>query len=221
MASFQFLYFSCFALYFLNKMLGTVPEDAVKSNFEEDDWVVVLYDEEKYPGEVVKIKVRVILRHCRISLGLRPEIKLGRSLFKVLYRTWHIINTRCILPFLLCILKLKNYSLLFSPNWKWCTQFLEWKSSGTGPRNQTKFGTSPSKEWLRQHPSHWHVAEEQGQGLSLLEKISRTCFHDQKYFRITFVFCWCMHLVHRKCVTYGTIWLRSVAWINPQFSQCK
>ena len=92
MASFQFLYFSCFALYFLNKILGTVPEDAVKSNFEEGDWVVLLYNEEKYPGEVVKIvsskiKVRVILRHCRISLCLRPEIKLGRSLFKVLYRT--------------------------------------------------------------------------------------------------------------------------------------
>ena len=53
---------------------------------------MVLYDEEKYPGEVVKIvsgesKVRVILRGCRTPLGLRTEIKLGRSLFKVLSHT--------------------------------------------------------------------------------------------------------------------------------------
>ena len=180
---------------------------------------MVLYNEEKYPGEVVKIvsgeiKVRVILRGCRTPLGLRAEIKLGRSLFKVLSHTWHIINTRCILPCLLCILKLKSYNLLFSPRWKWCIQFLEWKSSGSGLRNWTKFGTSPSKKWLHQQ-SHWHVAEEQGQGLSLLEKISRTYFHGQKYFRISFVFCSSTHLVHRKCVKYETIWLRSVAWINP------
>ena len=144
---------------------------------------MVLYDEEKYQAEMVKIvsskiKVRVILRDCRIPLGLRPEIKLGKILFKVLYHTWHIINTRCILPCLLCILKLKSYRLLFFPNWKWCTQFLEWKSSGSGPRNRTKIGTSASKEWLH-HQSHWHVAEEQRQRLSLLEKISRTYFHGQ------------------------------------------
>ena len=53
---------------------------------------MVLYDEEKYPGEVVKIvsgkiKVRVILRGRRTLLGLRAEIKLGRSLFKGLSHT--------------------------------------------------------------------------------------------------------------------------------------
>ena len=73
-------------------MLGTVPEDAEKSNCKEGAWVMVLYDEEKYQAEMVKIvsskiKVRVILRDCRIPLGLRPEIKLGKSLFKVLYHT--------------------------------------------------------------------------------------------------------------------------------------
>ena len=180
---------------------------------------VILYDEEKYPGKVVKIvsgeiKVRVILRGCRTPLDLRAEIKLGRSLFKVLSHTRHIINTRCILPCLLCILKLKNYNSLFSPRWKWCTQFLEWKSSGSGSRNRTKFSTSPSKKWLH-HQSHWYVAEEQGKGLSLLEKIFRTYFHGQKHFRISFVFCWSIDLVHRKCAKYGTIRLRSVAWINP------
>ena len=40
---------------FLNKMLGTVPEDAEKSNCKEGDWVMVLYDEEKYQAEMVKI----------------------------------------------------------------------------------------------------------------------------------------------------------------------
>ena len=161
-----------------------------------------------------EIKVRVILRDCRTPLGLCAEIKLGRSLFKVLSHTWHIINTRCILPCLLCILKLKSYKLLFSPRWKWCTNFLEWKSNGSGRRNRTKFDTSPSKKWLHQQ-SHWHVADEQGQDLSLLEKIFRTYFHGQKYFRISFMFRWSIHLVYKKFVTYGTIVLRSVAWINP------
>ena len=165
---------------------------------------MVLHNEEKCPGEVVKIvsgeiKARVIFKGCRTPLGLHTEIKLGRSLFKVLSHTWHIINTRCILPCLLCIIKLKSCNLLFSPRSKWYTQFLEWKSSGSAPRKQTKFGTSPSKKWLH-HQSYWHVAEEQGQGLSFLEKISRTYFHSQKYFRISFVFCWSIHLVHWKCV---------------------
>ena len=54
---------------------------------------MVLADEEKYPGEVVKIvsskiKVRVILRGCTTPLGLcAAEIKLETSLFKVLSHT--------------------------------------------------------------------------------------------------------------------------------------
>ena len=131
---------------------------------------MVLYDEERNPGEVVKIvsdevKVRVIWT----PLGLRAEMKLEWSLFKVLSHTWHIINRRCILPCLLCILKLKSYKLLFSPWWTWFTQFLEWKSSGSG-------SGSPSKKWLH-HQFHWHAAQEQGQGLSLLQKTFRTYFH--------------------------------------------
>ena len=156
----------------------------------------------------------MILRGWRTPLGVLAEINLEEACLKFCPNILHIINTRCILPCLLCILKLKSYKLLFSPRWKWCTQFLEWKSSGSGPRNRTKFGTSPSKKWLH-HQSHWHVAEEHGQCFSLLEKTFRTYIHSQKCFRISFVFCWSIHLVHWKCVTYGTIWLRSVAWINP------
>ena len=53
---------------------------------------MVLCDEEKNPGEVVEIvsdeiKLRVILRGCRTPLGLRAEMKLERSLFKVLSHT--------------------------------------------------------------------------------------------------------------------------------------
>ena len=152
---------------------------------------MVLCDEEKNPGEVVKIvsdeiKGRIILRGCRIPLGFRAEMKLESSLFKVLSHAWHIINRRCILSCLMCILKLKSYKLLFSPRWTWCTQFLEWKSSGSGPRNRTKFGTSPSKKWLH-HQSHWHAVQEQGQGLSLLQKTFRMYFHGQKCIRISFV----------------------------------
>ena len=48
---------------------------------------MVLYDEENYPGEVVKIvsgeiKVRVILKGCRTPLGLRAEIKLEEACLK-------------------------------------------------------------------------------------------------------------------------------------------
>ena len=53
---------------------------------------MVFYDKEKYPGEVVKIvskelMMRGILKGCRTPLGLRAEIKLGRSLFKILPHT--------------------------------------------------------------------------------------------------------------------------------------
>ena len=128
---------------------------------------MVLSDEEKYPGEVVKIvsseiKVRVILRGCPTPLGLCAEIKFERSLFKVLSHTWHIINTRCISPCLLCILKLKSYNLLFSRRWKWCTQFLEWKSSGSGPRKWTKVHpksdctTNPTGMWQKNRGKIFH-----------------------------------------------------------------
>ena len=58
-----------------------------------------------------------------------------------------------------------------------------------GMEKQWKWPEKPGKFDSNFHQqSYWHVADKQGQGLSLLEKIFRTYFHGQKYFRISFVF---------------------------------